>query len=190
MAATTRRLTGTALFIRSRMGEDAVKSLFSDIWNHYYPRLRLFIRRMLDQSEDVDDAIQEVMLKVYGNLTAYRPSHAVSTWIYTIARNHCLDRIRREQVRIRVVSGGGDLDFESPYPTPEDALLRSESRSLAKALVQSLSPEEQQLAFLRFYEEMPFKQISSVMGAPVGTLKYRIHVIRRKMRERRADCDG
>ena len=183
-------LTGTAVFIRSRMGDEAVKSLFSDIWYQYYPRLRVFVQHMLILPEDIDDAVQDVMLKVYQHLGAYRPSRAFSTWIYAITRNHCFDRIRKERVRMRVAAGSDDYDFESPYPTPEVVALRSDSINLAKALIESLSPEDQQIAFLRFFEEMPFAQISKVLGAPVGTVKYRIHQIRRKLRERRDEYDA
>ncbi len=190
MAKTNAYISGAGVFIRSRMGDEAVKSLFADIWYHYYPRLRIFVQRMLVQPEDVDDAVQEAMMKVYQHLAAYRPDCAVSTWIYTIARNHCLDRIRKERVRMRLVSGGDSGEIVSPYPTPEAAVLRSESASLAGALIESLSPEDQQIAFLRFFEEMPFKRISIVLGTPVGTLKYRVHRIRKELRERRGEHDA
>jgi RNA polymerase sigma-70 factor (ECF subfamily) len=190
MGKTNRHLTGTATYIRSRMGDKALESLFSDIWYHYYPRLRVFVRRMFAQPEDVDDAVQEAMLKAYHHLAAYRPNCAFSTWIYTIARNHCLDRLRKEHVRIRLTADRHTIEFESPYPSPEAAALRSESVNVAAALIKSLSSEDQQIAFLRFFEEMPFNQISKALGVPVGTLKYRIHHIRRKLRDKRDESNA
>jgi RNA polymerase sigma factor (sigma-70 family) len=190
MGKTNLHLTGTAVYIRSRMGDKALESLFSDIWYHYYPRMRVFVQRMFSQPEDVDDAVQEAMLKAYHHLGRYRPDCAFSTWIYTIARNHCLDRLRKEQVRIRLTAHSHTPEFESPYPSPEASALRSESVRIAAALIKSLSSEDEQIALLRFFEEMPFNQISKVLGIPIGTLKYRIHHIRRKLRDKRDACNA
>lgn len=181
------KLTGTAVFTRARLGNRARALLFSDIWYHYYPRLSVFVGHFLTHPDDIDDAVQEAMLKVYRYLDRYRPDRAFSTWIYSIARNHCLDQLRREAVKKRYTTGNIKDEFVSPYPTPEGMVLQSDMAKTARALIGSLSPENRQIAFLRFFEEMPYSHISKILGIPVGTLKYRIHQMREKLRERRAD---
>ena len=167
------------------MGDEAVESLFSDIWYQYYPRLHVFIKRMSIRPADVDDAVQEAMLKVYRNLKAYSVKYAVSTWIYSIARNHCLDMLRKERTQLKVVAESHREEYESPYRGPEETLILSERANQLNALIESLDQQDQQLVFLRFFEEMPYREISSVLSIPVGTLKYRIHSIRRKLRDRK-----
>lgn len=171
------------------MGDEAIRSLFSDIWYSYYQRLHVFVRRMVNDPEDVDDSVQEVMLKVFRNLRRYRPDYAVSTWIYTLARNYCLDYLRKVHVRLPLAVGIGEREIESPYPVPEAAALKSESIDFAKGLIDSLSGKDQQIAFLRFFEEMPYSRISSILDIPVGTLKYRVHQIRKILRGKRDEYD-
>ena len=180
------KLTGTAVFTRARLGNRARELLFSEIWRYYYPRLSVFVGNFLTHPDDIDDAVQEAMIKVYRHLDRYRPDRAFSTWVYSITRNHCLDQLRREAVKMRYTLNDCKEEFVSPYPTPEVKALQSDMAETAKALIESLSPEHRQIAFLRFFEEMPYSHISKVLGIPVGTLKYRVHQIREKLRERRA----
>jgi RNA polymerase sigma factor (sigma-70 family) len=171
------------VYARARMGNSSLQSLFSDLWYHYYPRVHVFIRRMLTDPMDADDAAQEVMIKVYNRLRQYRPDYAVSTWIYSIARNHCLDTMRAVRRRVPVAAGGEPDSIAGPYRSPEEEILHQERKSLADELVSRLSPEDQQIALLHFFEEMPYRQVSAVMGIPTGTLKYRVHRIRKQLRE-------
>ena len=127
---------------------------------------------------DIDDVMQGVMLKVYENLSSYNARYAFTTLIYTIARNHCLDTLRKERSKSRFEAGGNIEELESPYPDPEESLLESESGKEARLLISSLNGTDQQIAFLRFFEERSYRDISRVLGIPVGTLKYRVHSIR------------
>ncbi|MBT3273117.1 MAG: sigma-70 family RNA polymerase sigma factor [Spirochaetales bacterium] len=169
------------------MGQAARKSLFNDLWLFYYPRLHLFIRHMFVDFEELDDAVQEIMLKVFRRLPQYRPDYAVSTWMYAIARNHCLDLLRARYNKPQT-TGETNLDsLPGMYPLPEEDLLKAESMSAADRLIRSLSPSDQQIALLRFYEEMPYRHISRVLNIPVGTLKYRVHRIRKNLQSERED---
>jgi RNA polymerase sigma factor (sigma-70 family) len=64
------------------------------------------------------------------------------------------------------------------YLSPEDIVVRREQMGQAKEFMSSLSARDQQIAFLHFFEEMTYGQISTVMSTPVGTIKYRVHRIR------------
>ena len=172
------------MYTRARMGRSARHALFQDLWHYYYRRLYMFVRRLSVDPEELDDAVQEVMLKVSRRLNSYRPEYAISTWIYSIARNHCIDMARSRA--LREVGKVRDDPDSSPglYPSPEEQLERADVLSYAERLVNSLAPEDQQIALLRFYEEMPSRQISSVLEIPAGTLKYRVHRIRHLLRQR------
>ncbi len=187
MAITGEHLTRGMVYARSRMGSASIRALFTDIWHHYYPRVHVFIQRMLADPADADDATQEAMIKVFQKLRQYRPDYAVSTWIYAIARNHCLDRIRSERIRAPMASIGEPDCLPGLYASPEEAFLRRELMLQTVDLVRTLSPEDQQIAFLHFFEEMPYRQVSMVMAIPIGTLKYRVHRIRQVLRGERED---
>jgi RNA polymerase sigma-70 factor (ECF subfamily) len=171
------------------MGGAARRALFADLWNHYYPRLTLFVRRMPVEPSETEDAVQEIMLRVFRSLHRYRPDYAVSTWVYAIARNHCLDRARKSG-RIAVAYDADPDSTPGRFAAPEELLLQGERTSLAAELLASLKPVDRQIALLRFYEELPYRRISTVMNMPVGTVKYRVHRIREVLKSKREDHDA
>jgi RNA polymerase sigma-70 factor (ECF subfamily) len=140
---------------------------------------------MAIEPEQVDDLVQEVMLKVYENIDRYNMKYAVSTWLYTIARNHCLDKLREKKTRARHMLSDSQLEVVSTYPTPEEELLAAERSRTLKSLIETLSAMDQHIVFLRFYEECSYRQMASILDMPVGTIKYRVHAIRKKLKTRR-----
>ena len=177
--------TRLGVYTRARTGPAARRALFEDIWRHYYRGLYLFARRMAVDAAEIEDVVQEVMLKVFQRLEEYRPDFAVSTWIYTIARNHCIDTSRSKHLREKRETRSEVDHIPGRYLSPEDELQQAESVHQVELLMNSLSPGDQRIAFLRFYEEMPYRRISSVLDIPVGTLKYRVHHIRNTLRNAR-----
>jgi len=189
MAHEKTRLSRASVYVRSRKNKEALQLLFLEIWNIYYRRLTVFTRRMSLPPEDVDDAVQEIMLKIYANLAKYKTQYAVSTWIYTIARNHCYDKLQKERTRAKVFTDNGRIDPVSHYLRPDEVLLKTETENWVKSFIGSLSLQDQQIAFLRFYEELSYKEISSILKIPVGTAKYKIHCMRKELQDCR-EKDG
>ena len=169
------------VYLQASSSAESLRQCFTDLWRHYYPRLVVYVRsaRVVEEAE-VEDAVQEVMLKILRNLSSYRPTHAVSTWVYAIARNHCTDlaraRARRPPHRSLDESAAGEP--RDTAPTPEGELLDHETHRLVAEALERLSPELRQVAFLRFHEEMKHREIARALGIPVGTAKYRVHTIR------------
>jgi len=81
------------IFIQCRGSDRSRKKLFNHIWNQYQRRIIFFIHNMV--KDNAEDLFQEVMLKVYQNLDKYNPLYSFNTWIYTIARNHCLNYLNK-----------------------------------------------------------------------------------------------
>ena len=96
-----------------------------------------------------------------------------------------LDAIRSARRRVPVAANGEPDSVAGPYPSPEEEALHQERTSQVDELMGRLSPEDQQIAFLHFFEEMPYRRVSAVLGIPTGTLKYRVHRIRHQLREER-----
>ena len=176
-----------SVYVRARLGEESVKTLFSEIWYCYYARLFVFVRNMSIHQDEVEDAVQEIMLKALSNLERYSMKYAVSTWLYTIARNYCLDVLRKERTRSVHVSSNQSEDLKSRYPEPEVALLISEEEQEIKSIIGKLGDSDRQIAFLRFYEDSSYGRIAEILGLPIGTVKYRVHAIRRVFRKKRSE---
>jgi len=179
-------LEGIAILLQSSSNDARSRNrCFRRIWEEYYPRLVVFVRGCGEGAgADAEDLAQEVMEKVFRGIGTYNPAWSFSTWIYTIARNACRDRARRER-RAPVVRSLTDLPASrEPFHlrTPEQELIRGEEDRRVEAFFEGAEPETRQIAFLRFHQGMRYGEIAAVMGVPVGTVKFRVHDIRRKLK--------
>jgi RNA polymerase sigma-70 factor (ECF subfamily) len=181
-----RPLEGLSILLKSWSGDQRSRDrCFRRIWEEYYPRLIVFVRGCGEAtSGDAEDLVQEVMEKVYKGIGTYNPAWSFSTWIYTIARNTCRDRARRER-RAPVVRSLTDLAASrEPFHlrTPDQELFRKEEDRRVEAFFAGAEPATRQLAFLRFHQRMRCGEIAAVMSMPVGTVKFRLHDIRRRLK--------
>lgn len=145
--------------------------------------------RILGDSDDALDAAQDSFVKAYHSLESFRQDFRFSAWLFGIASNTCIDRIRkctrqREDSLDRMIENSGEQPSQSA--TPEQALLRSETESRVQEAVLSLR-EMQRAALVMFhFNGMSIKEISQALGRPEGTVKYDLHeareVLRRKLK--------
>ncbi len=171
--------------IRSLSGSQrAREECFRALWRVLYPRLVVFVR-LFDRrnAEEAEDLTQEIMEKIFKGIDSYKPGHGFSTWAFAIARNHCIDRGRRrrkepETVPLHDSSGPSLIAHES---APERALLENETDARVAAFMETVDPGLRQIAFLRFHQHLGYREISRIMGAPVGTIKFRVFRFRRML---------
>jgi RNA polymerase sigma-70 factor (ECF subfamily) len=172
---------------------------FEELWHRYQRPLTFFVTGLLprrgagDVAREAEDAVQEIMLKVYKNLAHYDGRRSMSAWIYTIARNHCTD-LRRKR-RVLSMSLDDDADGAPPtaaaaaaaaeqrYRTPEQAYLAQEVRRSIDTFMAELGSEDRSVLFLRFFEELPYAEIADVTGRPAGTVRYRVHELKKRLKD-------
>lgn len=162
---------------------------FTAIWQEYYPKLMLFVAPFFKtQRSDIEDAVQEILLKVYKTLKHYNPRYRFSTWLYRIARNHCLDKSRQAARQLKrqqaIIPNMGQTDF---FYNPEKLAMDAELKQKVRMLLGQLKETDRQICFLYHYEELNYKEISRIMKIPVGTIKYRMHEIRGIIKYRMED---
>ena len=122
---------------------------------------------------------QEVLVKVYRNFEKYDSAYSMTTWIYRIARNHCIDTARQH---IRKRHAALPDNIEAGGLTPEETAVTAEETALVESFLDSLERTDRQIAFLRFYEDAKYREIAEVLDIPAGTVKYRVHEIRKGLR--------
>ena len=170
-------IQGWQIYFRCRSSDSSRRELFTLLWNQYQRQLIFFIQNMV--RINAEDLFQEVMLKVYRNLEKYSPAYSFNTWIYSIARNHCINYLKKN----RVIPVNCDGEAEEAYGaadivTPEKRSFDREVKLRIKDLLTGFDDENRQIAFLYFYEEMKNHEIARIMEIPTGTVKSRIHKIR------------
>jgi len=145
-----------------------------------------FILRYVGERHAAEDLFQETFVRIVRTLGEFRPEASLSTWIYTIARNLCLDHLKakrrhRETALDQTISedGGRILYFkeliQSGLPGPgQRAQMTEEERRVVEALA-ALSPAKREALVLRIYAGLPYSEIGRIVKSPVGTVKFRIH---------------
>ncbi|MCI5043151.1 MAG: sigma-70 family RNA polymerase sigma factor [Aquisalinus sp.] len=163
------------------MRDDSDKSAFVELFEVMAPRVKSFIMQGTTEDHVADDLTQEVMIRVWTRRAQYDPAKAaVSTWIYTIARNVRIDLFRKQKRH--------QLDENDPAlhpPEPDDPDRQVDLGRQTEILKQAMSelPEEQ-LAVLKlsYFGGLSHQEIAVQTGTPDGTVKSRIRLALKKLR--------
>ena len=147
---------------------------FTSIIKKYQEKLYWHVRRMVIEHEDANDVLQNVFIRVWNGLENFREASQLYTWLYRIATNECLTYIEQQKKRMSV-----------PLDETESGLsnkIKADSHFDANRLEWKLQlaiqqlPEKQRLVFnLRYYDEMPYEEMSRVLDTSEGALKASYH---------------
>jgi RNA polymerase sigma-70 factor (ECF subfamily) len=170
MAVTT---TDTELLIQFR--EPATKEkAFTAIIKKYQEKLYWHVRRMVVEHEDANDVLQNVFIRVWNGLQNFREDAQLYTWLYRIATNECLTFLEQQKKKSTVSLG----DVENGLSNKIKADSNFDANKLEWKLqlaIQQL-PEKQRAVFsLRYYDEMPYEEMSRVLETSEGALKASYH---------------
>ena len=158
------------------------RAAFSALFAHYAPRLRSFLRRGGVDDGSVEELVQDVMLTVWRRAPQYQPERAaVSTWIFTIAQNRRIDRIRRTS---RPEPEPDTPGVAPPAATAPDAAAAAAQRAARLRSALSTLPDEQADILRKMYfEGRPQRAIAEELGVPLGTVKSRVRLAMKRLRE-------
>jgi RNA polymerase sigma factor, sigma-70 family len=144
---------------------------FNELVRRYQEKVYWIAHRFVNDHDQADDIVQEVFLKVYRALNDFRGDSGVYTWLYRITVNVSLNTIRKQRIKdfLRI-----DEFFDYPSEEserPDKQYEQREQKQLIEEAIQRL-PEKQKAVFiLRYYEELPYEDISKILKTTVGGLK-------------------
>jgi RNA polymerase sigma-70 factor (ECF subfamily) len=153
---------------------------FTSIIKKYQEKLYWHIRRIVISHDDTDDVLQNMFIKVWKGLENFREDSQLYTWLYRIATNESLTFLTQQKKRnsISINDDENGLSNKLKSDTHFDANKLEWKLQLA---IQSL-PEKQRLVFnLRYYDEMPYEQMSHVLETSEGALKASYHHAAKKI---------
>jgi RNA polymerase sigma factor (sigma-70 family) len=161
---------------------DRKEKAFNHLVKKYQERLYWHIRRMLVHHEDTNDVLQNVFIKVWKSLAQFRQESGLYTWLYRIATNESLTYIEKLKKRSSR-SLSDDENGLSNRVRAEKGFDVNKLEWQIQLAIQSL-PEKQRAVFtLRYYDEMPYEQMSEVLDTSVGSLKASYHHAAKKIQE-------
>lgn len=170
------------IYLQCRSNHESRQKLFNHLWSLYQKRLTFFIQNMV--KENTEDLFQEVMIKVFQNLSKYNPVYSFNTWIYTIARNHCVNYLKKRKLRTVNIENETINDLTLSWSnSPETKTLNKEFYHTIDEILNKLNENSRQIAFLYFLEGMKNSEISQIIDIPIGTVKSRLHSIRKTLKK-------
>lgn len=146
---------------------------FNTLVRKYQKKVYWIARKMLGNHEDADDVVQDVFVKVYRSLNSFRHDSSFYTWLYRITVNFSISAIRRK----KIVDW---IKFDDVFPTlkkndaennPHFGLENKEMNTLIEKAIEKLPVKQKQVFILRYYNELPYEEISKILGTSVGGLK-------------------
>jgi RNA polymerase sigma-70 factor (ECF subfamily) len=179
MALTT--LSDSELLVEFRNPVTKEKA-FTSIIKKYQEKLYWHLRRMVVDHDDANDVLQNVMIRVWNGLENFREDSQLYTWLYRVATNECLTFLEQQKKRAAVSLS----DVESGLENKIKADQNFDGNKLEWRLqlgIQQL-PEKQRIVFqLRYYDEMPYEEMSRVLETSEGALKASYHHAVKKIEE-------
>lgn len=186
--------TDSSLIARCQKADIAA---FNEIVSRYKGKIYNYLYRMTGSAEDAEDLTQEVFVRMYTNIGSFRAEASLSTWLFRIAGNLCVDAFRRGKKERGVVHS-----LDAPLPSDEDAdgigatrdvpdlthepdrlLARKELGAHIQAALQKLPPKLRAAVVLHDIEGLAYDEIAVAEGIPLGTVKSRIFNARVALRE-------
>jgi RNA polymerase sigma-70 factor (ECF subfamily) len=159
---------------------------FEELVERHHRRLLRVCERLLGDQEEARDAVQEVLIKVLHKAGGFRPQALVSTWLYRIAVNHCLNVLRRRRlVRMLSLTGpreggeegrgeGAAIDPAEERPGPQRELAaRREWRRVQRAIA-ALPPGQRAVLVLVRLEGLAYKEVAETLGITLGAVESRL----------------
>lgn len=166
------------------------QNAFGDIVELYKDKVYQISYRILGNKHEAEDIAQEAFIRAYVNIQSFNMNLKFSTWIYRIATNLCIDRIRKKKPDYYLdaeVSGAEGLTMYSSIPAntslPEDDVESLELQELIQKEISKLPEKYRTVIVLRYIEELSLNEISEILDIPLGTVKTRIHRGREALRK-------
>ncbi len=168
-----------ALLLRISGGD---REAFAALFGRYAAKVKGYLIRLGARGAVAEDLAQDVMVAIWRRAGSFDATKAkASTWIFVVARNAWIDRLRREKVELAYRETLIEID-ESTDERPDDASERIETEAQMQAALALLSEEQKQVVRLSFFEDRPHSEIAERLSLPLGTVKSRLRLALVKLR--------
>lgn len=158
------------------------RTAFARIFEIYAPKVKGYLIRLGALGAVAEDLTQDAMVSVWRRAASFDAGKAkASTWIFVIARNVWIDKLRREKVELSYRASLDDPEASSDE-APDDAAVRAQTEEQMTAALSILSEEQRQVVRLSFFEDRPHSEIAERLSLPLGTVKSRLRLALIKLR--------
>ncbi|HHT22628.1 MAG TPA: RNA polymerase sigma factor [Bacteroidales bacterium] len=139
--------------------------------------------RLLCDEEEAKDICQETFIKLWENLKSYNPKYNMSTWLYRICSNLCLDRMKKTQKSVSVETLSVKIKEISDENSQLKVLENEDVILLIEGLSSKLTPKQKLVFTLHYFDDLTTAEISEITGLSANKIKSNIYLARKKMIE-------
>lgn len=159
------------------------QAAFNGLYHRYKDRMYYYFYRMLGNStEQANDFLQELFMKLIEKPESYHPNYSFQTWLFSVANNMCKNEYRRREVRKEYQTSESlqpKLDYMKDSSVEPEQLLEKIFQTLDRL------GEEQRSAFLlRYREGFSIREVAEILGLPEGTVKSRLFYAKKMLAEK------
>lgn len=153
--------------LAERIAESASERMCEELYSRYKRKVYLWCFRYVNNTDDALDLSQEVFIKVFSNIASFKGQSSFSSWVYSVARNHCLGNVTRKKSKIwsealplkeeilnRPGGGGGTNEIE----------IRKDLEAILEFAGSEIKEDELQAFIMRYWEGLRVKEVTRVMG--------------------------
>lgn len=163
------------------VADDGDRQAFADLFQHFAPRIKAYMLRLGAGNALAEELAQETMMIMWRRAKSYNPeAAAVSTWLFTIARNKRIDGVRKAK---RPEIDLNDPTFTTDPERPDQILNKVQEAEQVREAIQTLSEEQAEMIRLSYYEGLTQAEIAERTGLPLGTVKSRVRLALLRMRK-------
>jgi RNA polymerase sigma-70 factor (ECF subfamily) len=166
---------------------------FNELMNDTYRKVYNMAYRLSGNRPDAEDLTQEAYFRAYRSFEGYEGDRPFENWIFRIVTRLYLDLLRNRRRRVQTVSydntlpsevGGDSVRFEiaDDQPSPEQVMIENAYSEPLQQALESLTPDQRELIELADVKQVPYTEIAEMLGAPVGTIRSRLHRTHKALR--------
>jgi RNA polymerase sigma factor (sigma-70 family) len=157
---------------------------FNMLVRKFQQKVYWLVRRMVLDHDDADDLVQDIFIKVWMNLDHFREDSKLYTWLYRVATNETLAFLQKKKRKYMLPIGDSTALMESKLSTQLGSEINGDQILVKLQKAMLTLPEKQRIVFqMRYYDEIPYEEMSKITGTSVGALKASYHHAANKVEE-------
>ena len=173
----------------NRALETGDPTAYNELMKLYRDPLYFMLYEKVGDQELAKDLTIESLGKAFKKLHLYVPNYVFSTWLFTVARNHCIDYLRKNKLptvsidKMMLDEEGKRTNFDliSDMLNPEQEMEKKQRIAILRQIVDQLKPKYRALVKLRYFKEMTYDEIATTLEIPIGTVKAQLHRSREQL---------
>jgi RNA polymerase sigma factor (sigma-70 family) len=171
------------LVLVNKVLDSGDRKAYAELMNTYADQVYATMLNMTGDALDAEDLTLEAFSKAFEKLGQYAPEYAFSTWLFRIAKNNCIDYLRRKKKEENKSSilEGNDVDAQAFHseipchlPGPEQLLINRQETILLRKIVQGLKPNYKAIIEMHYFKELSCEEIAHQLNLPENTVKTRL----------------